>query len=84
MGTKAATDCKAHPGVSSLCLWFKRRATRLARVVLPKRCEYQALQEEGQSIPEPGIPDTAMRTRWEAGVCWYLSCRMNASKKKAN
>jgi hypothetical protein len=45
------------PGLCWACSAFKARTTLAARVVLP----------------EPGMPETAMRRRWEGARDWYFS-----------
>lgn len=49
--------------------------TRLARVVLPVSIcmRSQAAKASLVLIPEPGMPDTAIKTRCEGGVSLYFA-----------
>ena len=56
---------------------LRRRVTCVARVVLPEgRVSYGVPYLRGERIymPEPGIPEMAMRSRSEGGRRWYFSC----------
>jgi hypothetical protein len=58
IGTNAATgDVCARPGDCTACLSFSCETTRAANVVLP----------------EPGMPPTPIRRRWEGESVWYVS-----------
>lgn len=71
----AATGVEAQPGDLSLWMSFRRFVTRLARVVLPVsiRISIQAANASTVLIPEPGMPDTATKTRCESGVFLYFA-----------
>ena len=72
---KAATGVEAHPGDLSLWMSLRRFVTRLARVVLPVPIlmRGQAAKASIILIPEPGMPDTAIKTRCEGGVSLYFA-----------
>lgn len=58
MGTKAAMgEVGARPGECSACRALSRRTTSAASVVLP----------------EPGMPPTPIRRRWEGRSDWALA-----------
>ena len=71
----AATGVEAQPGDLSLWMSLRRFAMRLARVVLPVsiRIRSQVAKASLVLIPEPGIPDTAIKTRCEGGVSLYFA-----------
>ena len=71
----AATGVEAQPGDSSLWMSLRRLVTRLARVVLPVSIgmRSQAAKASTVLIPEPGMPDTAIKTRCEGGVSVYFA-----------
>ena len=46
-----------------------------ARVVFPEQEALSALwqRNDEEHLPEPGMPATAIRRRFEVGSCWYFS-----------
>jgi len=69
------------PGDCSLCIASRRLATKAASVVFPVvfvskvGVVFPSTSGGGKGgcVPEPGIPETAIKRRFEAGVCWYFS-----------
>ena len=72
---KAATGVETQPGDLLLWMSLRRFVTRLARVVLPVPIlmRSQAAEASIVLVPEPGMPDTAIKTRCEGGVSLYFA-----------
>jgi hypothetical protein len=52
---------------------LRRRVIGVARVVLPFPLVSVCKKQKVGGVPEPGIPEMAIRTRWFGGVDWNLA-----------
>ena len=74
MGTKEEMGAWEQPGDFSAWRSLMRLEMRLASVVLPG-VELMSMRSSGTpgenhcKVPEPGMPETAIRSRFEVGVC---------------
>lgn len=74
MGTKAARGLLLDvPGDCWRWRVLRRFVISAARVVFPGFVRGVDRCEGDGGVPEPGMPDTAIRRRWDGDRVWYLA-----------